>query len=511
MTAASVACGSPSKSGVSQRIVAISRTKTTSPLSGLRTPAPSATELRRGSRRSGIPARSRRGCSRRRARSAPGSGRPRSRGAGRASGRRRSTRRRRPGRARARRRSTRPMFLRPTCGSAREGRRRGQVHHDRDSLLLGQVERPARGDAGRRRRAARQEAPRRSAGAGPSPPSPASPIATGRHSCRRAGWTIVQAFSNVLPLPAGHAQHLRELRDDHVDRDAGDEADEHGAGDEVGDEAEPHDARSEHRDPRAERERREQRGLLLRSHRGGADDRGRRHRRRAARADRELPACSEDRVQEHRRARRVEPGLRRRARERGIRDRLRHQHRPDRQPREGVEPKPPPRTPAANGRSVRTWRWPRARARGITGGVERPESDSAQPDPDSRVSICDGLPRNSRPWFASRVQVGEGSAYSASVSNATGHPLLAVGGLGTAVSPDELSAFAGDLAARVRWCRGAERAARSPRIRRGCAPRGRDRRAALPTGRRGCGAGGRDAGAGDAPAAGAGRVAADVR
>ena len=33
--------------------------------------------------------------------------------------------------------------------------------------------------------------------------SPASPIATGRHSVSARCWTIVQAFSKVLPLPPG--------------------------------------------------------------------------------------------------------------------------------------------------------------------------------------------------------------------------------------------------------------------------------------------------------------------
>ena len=43
----------------------------------------------------------------------------------------------------------------------------------------------------------------------------------------------------------GHAEHAGELPERHLDADAGEEADEHGAGDEVGEEAEPRDARQD--------------------------------------------------------------------------------------------------------------------------------------------------------------------------------------------------------------------------------------------------------------------------
>ena len=52
------------------------------------------------------------------------------------------------------------------------------------------------------------------------------------------------------------------MRDDDVDRDAGDEASDHRSGEEVGDEAQPCDPRHDHREPRGRGERREQDGRL---------------------------------------------------------------------------------------------------------------------------------------------------------------------------------------------------------------------------------------------------------
>ena len=156
---------------------------------------------------------------------------------------------------------------------------------------------------------------------------------------------------------AFHAQQLGQLADADDQGEAGDEAGQHRAREEVGDEPGA-------REPGGQQQRADQQG----EQRGEGDeaggvaerdlcDRGRRVRGdRRARADRELPAGAEDRVREQRRQGGEQAGRRRQARERGIGDALRHEHGPDGGRRDDVRSQPAPlvaRQPVADGQRRR--------------------------------------------------------------------------------------------------------------------------------------------------------------
>ncbi len=146
-----------------------------------------------------------------------------------------------------------------------------------------------------------------------------------------------QHLGHVAALE-GQAEELGQLADDDQDSDPADEADQHGAGEELRDEAEPERAGDHEHDPGQEGEGGEEHGVLLRRERGcdGGDRRGCSDRDGRARTDVELTARAEDGVEHARRERSREPRLGGSAGEGRIGDSLRDEHCPDREAGEKV-------------------------------------------------------------------------------------------------------------------------------------------------------------------------------
>ena len=160
--------------------------------------------------------------------------------------------------------------------------------------------------------------------------------------CVSPRWvTRCQACSKKSPVPAADPEQLRQLADDDREREADDQALEHGRADELGQEAEAQQTRDQGGDARRHGQAGGERGEALGPHRGQIGDRGRRQGRGGRHGSHdEHPRAAKGCVQQQRAGRRVEAHDRRHVRDARVRERLRNQDRPEREARDQIAAKP---------------------------------------------------------------------------------------------------------------------------------------------------------------------------
>ena len=151
----------------------------------------------------------------------------------------------------------------------------------------------------------------------------------------------VPGLLEEVARPRADPEQLRQLADDDREREADDQALEHGRADELGQEAEAQETRDQGGEARRDRQAGGERREALVPERGEIGDRGRRQRRRGRhRSHDKHPRAAKRCVQQQCAGCRVEAHDRRHARDARVRERLRNQDRPDRQARDQIAAKP---------------------------------------------------------------------------------------------------------------------------------------------------------------------------
>ena len=151
----------------------------------------------------------------------------------------------------------------------------------------------------------------------------------------------VPGLLEEVARPRADPEQLRQLADDDREREADDQALEHGRADELGQEAEAQQTRDQGGDARRHGQAGGERGEVLVPHRGQIGDRGRRQGRGGRHGSHdEHPRAAKGCVQQQRAGRRVEAHDRRHVRDARVRERLRNQDRPEREARDQIAAKP---------------------------------------------------------------------------------------------------------------------------------------------------------------------------
>ena len=230
----------------------------------------------------------------------------------------------------------------------------------------------------------------------------------------------VPGLLEEVARPRADPEQLRQLADDDREREADDQALEHGRADELGQEAEAQQTRDQGGDARRDGQAGGERDEALAPHRGQIGDRGRRQGRGGRHGSHDEHArAAKGRVQQQRAGRRVEADDRRDVRDARVRERLRNQDRPEREARDQIGAKPRAliavqrkrRAASAGGHvgcgkrsTSRPWRRPRS----LTVRLSRP-SLARMPRTMHAPARMTGArlacsPTISRRWSASRVR-----------------------------------------------------------------------------------------------------------